>query len=211
MVTNINLRHPAVLGKMATVVDQISKGRLIVGLGTGDAMSRSELTSYGYEFSGLKERVERLRETVQFLKATWSHDEDVTFKGKYYQIKEDSARLKPTQQPHPPIWVGGRHARILDVIAESADGWNYWDLSSLEAEEKTNYLRDRCAGIGRPFSSITVSWAGVLSRTDHTNKEAMLNLLRTKLRKDVSYLLVSFGPQATPENYEAFAHAAAQL
>lgn len=61
LVTNVNLRHPSLLAKITSSLDNISHGRVIVGLGTGDRLSRNELTTFGYQYEALDERITRLR------------------------------------------------------------------------------------------------------------------------------------------------------
>ena len=85
LVTNVNLRNPALLAKMSSTLDKISGGRLILGLGTGDKFSREELQSYGYQFPSLNERIGRLRETILILKSMWTQPE-ASFKGTYYSL-----------------------------------------------------------------------------------------------------------------------------
>ena len=98
LVTNANLRNPSLLAKMTSTVDIISRGRLILGLGAGDKMSRHELQSYGYKFQSLRVRVEALRETILILKAMWTGDKS-SFHGKHYQITQAVNLPKPIQKP----------------------------------------------------------------------------------------------------------------
>jgi alkanesulfonate monooxygenase SsuD/methylene tetrahydromethanopterin reductase-like flavin-dependent oxidoreductase (luciferase family) len=159
LVTNVNLRNPALLAKITSSVDNLSKGRLIVGLGTGDSMSRNELLPYGYSFAGIDERVERLKETVLILKAMWTQDQ-THFDGKYSRLSNAVNYPKPVQTPHPPIWIGGKHPKILDVVAEMADGWNYGDL------------RGRCwQSVANTFLTGVSEWVGILSRSLNHGRE----------------------------------------
>lgn len=216
LVTNVGLRNPGLLAKMASTVDNISGGRLILGLGTGDRMSREELGSYGYKFPSLEERVELLKENILILKAMWTKDL-VTFHGKHYEISDAVNLPKPKQHPHPPIWIGGKHLRILDVVAELADGWNYWGFSKSELERCKSYLSVKCRDYGRNPDSIVKSWAGTyvsLSQGSSGRAEVMRNIV-TRLRKQTDastkYFIASFGSQASPESYQTFADAAMNL
>ena len=162
LVTNVNLRNPALLAKITSSLDNLSDGRLILGLGTGDRMSRNELLSYGYGFASLDERVERLKETALILKSMWTKDQ-ATFEGRYYRVLNAINYPKPIQKPHPPLWIGGKHSKILDVVAEMADGWNYWGVTREMLAQRSSYLSDKCAAIGRPPQQITKSWTGTLT------------------------------------------------
>lgn len=211
LVSNVNLRNPSLLAKMSSTLDNISEGRLIVGLGTGDEMSRKELDSYGYKFPSVNERVERLRETILILKAMWSQNES-NFEGKHFKISHAANFPKPRQVPNPPIWIGGKHVKLLDVVAELADGWNFWRLDKNELQQKSNYLYRRCVDYGRDASSILKSWAGtyreLFGRSDGSNSVSNLrSALRNQTDADTRYFIVSFGSDAKPEMYKAFAEA----
>ncbi len=216
LVTNVGLRNPSLLAKMSSTVDNISGGRLILGLGTGDKMSRQELRSYGYRFPGLAERIKRLRESTLILKAMWTKDE-ATLSGEHYTVSHAANFPKPMQSPHPPIWIGGKHPRIIDVAAELADGWNYWGLSEGEVEHRTRYLATKCAEYGRNPDRIMKCWSGTFSHISHGAEDysALPQNIATELRKQVAartrYFIASFGPQAKPEGYQAFAEAVKSL
>jgi len=209
MVTNVTLRHPITLARVTSSLDVISKGRLILGLGTGDRLSQAELTSYGYSFDSLETRVGRLNETVKILKAAWTGKE-FTFKGRHYQISHHANNLKPIQKPNPPIWLGGKHRKIINIIAESGDGWNYWNLKKSESEERIRYLQKRCLALQRPFDKIAISWSGSMHERT-LDKEKILTTLLNEVNNETRYLVASFGPRVNSTNYEIFAEAAAQL
>lgn len=210
LVTNVNLRNPALLAKMTSSVDIISKGRLTVGLGTGDRLSRDELTSHGYKFHGVEERIQRLRETILVLKAMW-RPEPASFDGKFCEISGAINLPKPLQKPGPPLWVGGQDPRILDVVAELAEGWNYWGLDQLKAQERANYLSSQCSRFRRDASEITYSWSGPLSTSTKETYPTMVQRLRAELAgkttPETTYFIASFGLNANPKCYEAFAEA----
>ena len=216
LVTNINLRQPSLLAKMSSTVDNISNGRLILGLGTGDRMSRDELLSYGYDFAGLHERVERLRETILILKAMWSEDE-ASFHGKYYELRQAVNYPKPKQKPHPPVWVGGRHRRILDIVAEMASGWNQWGLNDAQLRQCNSYLSKKCAEIGRRAEDITKSWAGTISdlfRSSSTRPQMLQILtaaLQSKADAGARYFIANFGTRPDLEKLKMFAEAVSNL
>src|SRR4051812_10241657 len=98
-------RHPAVLAKMAVTVDHLSGGRLEFGIGAGWA--QNEHTMLGLEFGTRNDRADRLEESVQIIRSLWTRPR-TTFEGKHYQLQDAVAEPKPVQQPHPPIWIGGR-------------------------------------------------------------------------------------------------------
>lgn len=216
LVTNVNLRSPALLAKISSTLDIISKGRLVLGLGTGDSMSRRELLSYGYNFASLDERVERLKETVLILKALWT-EERSSFDGLYYKLSNAVNFPKPIQTPHPPIWIGGKHLKILDVVAEMGNGWNYWGLNKELLAQRSRYLREKCAETGRDPSEITKSWAGTLSRVigaggNRTKVvQEMVAQIQSQRDDETSYFIANLGLGAGSSTYKAFADAARLL
>lgn len=212
LVTNVGLRNPSLLSKMSSTLDNISNGRLILGLGTGDMLSRKELYSYGYPLPDLNERIDRLRECILILKSMWTGEES-TFTGKHYQISGAVNFPKPKQHPHPPIWVGGRDLRILDVVAEHGDGWNYWGLNTEGVNRRNEYLRRMCAKYRRQADSILKSWSGTfrqLRRGNVSRSETVQNMTGTLKRlvgRETTYFIASFDSHADPQSYEAFADA----
>jgi alkanesulfonate monooxygenase SsuD/methylene tetrahydromethanopterin reductase-like flavin-dependent oxidoreductase (luciferase family) len=216
LVTNVSLRNPSLLAKMSSTLDNISNGRLIVGLGTGDKMSREELHSYGYRFPELNERIERLKESIVILKSMWTKEE-ATFHGKYHKISGAVNFPKPKQQPHPPIWIGGKHFKILDVAAEHADGWNYWGLTKAELERRNEYLKTKCTEYGRQPNTLLKCWSGTfrqLSKEAPSHSEAVSKVvgkLRDLAHSETRYFIASFDLRANPDDYEVFADAATGL
>ncbi len=131
-------RHPSLLAKMAATVDRISKGRLELGIGAG--WYGEEYNAYGLTFPSPAERVARLKETVQLIRAMWTRDR-ATYHGRFYSVNQAVCRPEPVQKPHPPIWVGGGgEKRMLRVIAEVADGWNWGAMTPQEFERKSQLL-----------------------------------------------------------------------
>lgn len=211
LVTNVALRNPGLLAKMSSTVDNISGGRLIVGLGTGDRLSRRELLSYGYAFPALAERVERLRETVLILKAMWTQNE-ATYRGKYLRISRALNLPRPKQRPHPPIWIGGKHARILDVVAELCDGWNHWGLGGEMVRKLSNYLSAKSSEYGRKPEDIVISWAGTYSQiAGRTRNQAELSKnLKSRFREQMeagtNYFIASLSSGAEMDEIRGFAN-----
>lgn len=211
LVTNVNLRNPALLAKMTSTVDCISGGRLIVGLGTGDRMSAREMETHGYHFASLDERIDRLRETILILRAMWT-GERVSVRGKKFEISNALSLPKPKQKPGPPIWIGGKHKLILDIVAELADGWNYWGLNKKELRERENYLFAKCTEVGRSQMDIIKSWAGRVDGTNQSSANAtiiedMKRQLLSNTSEHTDYFIASFGRDSDRKTYEAFAEA----
>jgi alkanesulfonate monooxygenase SsuD/methylene tetrahydromethanopterin reductase-like flavin-dependent oxidoreductase (luciferase family) len=117
-VTPIGFRSPALLAKMTSTLDVISRGRLIAGLGTG--WLREEFDACSIPFPGNEERTDRLAEGISILRSMWTQEE-TNHRGKYYSLTHAVNFPKPVQKPHPPIMLGGFRKRILELAAREAD------------------------------------------------------------------------------------------
>jgi alkanesulfonate monooxygenase SsuD/methylene tetrahydromethanopterin reductase-like flavin-dependent oxidoreductase (luciferase family) len=117
LVSPIPLRPPGVLAKMATTLDVLSNGRVIVGIGAG--WSQVEFEGYS-EWDEPKVRVDKTQEGVELMRRLWTEDE-VTFDGKYYQAKSAVLEPKPVQKPYPPLLFGGHENRMLALAGQYAD------------------------------------------------------------------------------------------
>lgn len=101
MVSSNTFRHPSVLAKMATTIDHLSNGRLVLGIGAG--WFEREHEAYGIPFPPLKRRAAELAEALQVITKLWAADPTVSFKGEYYTLAEAPFMPKPVQKPHPPL------------------------------------------------------------------------------------------------------------
>lgn len=154
LVTCVQYRNPALLAKMATGIDVISRGRLIMGIGAG--WYDAEYMQYGYEFPTSAVRIRQLAEGIQVIKAMWTASR-ATFEGKYYRIKDAILEPKPVQKPHPPILVGGGGEQLtLRVLARYGDASNFFGAPSAIAH-KIEVLRGHCEKVGRDFGEIEIT------------------------------------------------------
>jgi F420-dependent oxidoreductase-like protein len=156
LVTGNTYRNPALLAKMATTVDHISKGRLYLGIGA--AWFELEHEAYGFPFHTAKSRAERLDEALQVIKKLWTEDHP-SFQGRFYTLKDAPFAPKPVQRPHPPIVIGGQGEQwIMPLVGRYADGWNApIGLTPEDITRRMAIVRDACAKAGRPSCDIEVS------------------------------------------------------
>ena len=146
MVTGNTYRHPAVLAKMAAQVDDISGGRLILGIGS--AWQQNEHEAYGIPFYTVGSRLRRLEEAVQVICSLFEN-ERTDFDGKFYQLTNAPLAPKPVQRPHPPILIGGDGEKVTHrLAAQYADEWNVWGDSDL-LRHKIGILEQQCTDVGR--------------------------------------------------------------
>jgi len=163
LVTGNTYRNPAVLAKMGATLDHTSGGRLIMGIGAG--WFEQEHAAYGIHFGTVAERINRLDEAAEIIKRLWS-EKQVTFEGRYYQIKDAYCEPKPLQHPRPPIMIGGAGEKLtLKVVAKHADQWNTFGPPEL-FRHKINVLGEHCSKVGRNIDDIEISWAGMAMLTD---------------------------------------------
>jgi len=175
LVTGNTYRNPALLAKMATTVDHVSHGRLILGIGAG--WFERDHTAYGFHFGTPRERAKRLEEALQVITKLWGEDHP-TFRGKYYTLERAPFAPRNVQQPHPPIVIGGQGKQwIIPLVARYADGWNaVTGVTPDDIRERRQIIAAECKRIGRqpcptdvsvllPLVAITkVPLAGPLTR-----------------------------------------------
>jgi len=151
-----NHRHPVLLAREISALDNLSGGRLVLGLGAGE----------GKEVFGtpMDRPVARMLETIKILKELWKHPK-VTYHGNFWEIKDYSLELKPLQKPHPSIWIGASGPRMLKITAIHADGAFGPQLIPKHYQEWLNKLHIIARKVGRdpneivpahlPFTSIS--------------------------------------------------------
>ncbi len=121
---NVNFRYPAMLAKVLSTLDQVTKGRVICTLGSGSAPGEHK----AYNIPIVEDhdgRVAHNREVVMLLKELWTHPapETVSFDGTYVQTHDLAFAPAPYQKPYPPIWVGGESDATVQLVKDLADGW----------------------------------------------------------------------------------------
>ncbi|MCA9830827.1 MAG: TIGR03560 family F420-dependent LLM class oxidoreductase [Dehalococcoidia bacterium] len=162
LVTGNTYRHPAVLAKMAATVDNISAGRLVLGLGAG--WQENEHQKYGIEFSTLGGRMRRLEEACQVVKSLFLNDR-TDFAGRYYQLTDAPLVPKPAQRTLPLLIGGGGEKVTMRIAATYADEWNVWGGPEI-LKQKGAVLEEHCRAIGRDPKEIHRSAQGMLVLTD---------------------------------------------
>ncbi|MBU8829712.1 LLM class F420-dependent oxidoreductase [Mycolicibacterium goodii] len=163
MVTSATFRHPGPLAISVAQVDEMSGGRVELGLGAG--WFEEEHLAYAIPFPPLGERFDRLTEQLQILTGMWDTPvgETFDFAGTHYTVKDSPGLPKPVQTPHPPIIIGGQGAKRTPALAaQFAAEFNipFVPLDTL----KTQFERVAAAveGAGRSADSMIYSAAFVL-------------------------------------------------
>jgi alkanesulfonate monooxygenase SsuD/methylene tetrahydromethanopterin reductase-like flavin-dependent oxidoreductase (luciferase family) len=149
MVLSQSYRNPGLLGVMARTLQELSGGRLVLGLGAG--WLEEEYRAFHYDYPSGGTRVAQLAETIELLKTLWS-ESPATYHGEWYHL-DGAICARP--DPPIPILVGTNGPKALKVVARLADWW-VWD-GPFESTYRRPYeiLRAECEAIGRPFEDIT--------------------------------------------------------
>jgi alkanesulfonate monooxygenase SsuD/methylene tetrahydromethanopterin reductase-like flavin-dependent oxidoreductase (luciferase family) len=109
--------HPVLLAENFATLDQLSGGRLILGLGAG--YRANEFDALGLDRDT---RVSRMFEAVELIKELWT-GEEVHFHGRYFNVEGEASSIVPAQRPRPPIWLGANGEKGVRRVARSADAW----------------------------------------------------------------------------------------
>ncbi len=163
LVTAATFRYPGPLAIAVAQVDQMSGGRVELGLGAG--WYEAEHSAYGIPFPALGERFDRYAEQLEIITGLWQTRAGQTFSfhGKHYQVTDSPALPKPAQQPRPPVIIGGAGPKRTPALAAKfADEYNVHFTDVDDAVTRFDRVDDACAAIGRDPKSMHRSVAHTL-------------------------------------------------
>ena len=151
VVLAMDYRHPAVLANALAAIDQLSNGRLEVGLGAG--WNQQEYAAYGIPFQPIGRRLDVLEEGLQVIRLLFT-EQRANFDGRFFQLRDALCEPKPLQ-PRVPIWIGGNgERRTLRLIAQYADGWNSPYVTAEQWTRLSGVLDRHCEDVRRDPSQI---------------------------------------------------------
>ncbi len=154
LVSGNTYRNPALLAKMAATVDQISGGRLELGIGA--AWHEREHEAYGWDFPPVRERSDRLEEAAKLIRKLFTADGPVDYEGQYYRLVRAPFAPRTSQGTHIPIMVGGNgERRTLRTLARHGDVMNLDEATPAQVTHKIGVLEEHCREIGRDPAEIT--------------------------------------------------------
>jgi alkanesulfonate monooxygenase SsuD/methylene tetrahydromethanopterin reductase-like flavin-dependent oxidoreductase (luciferase family) len=176
LVLNVSSRHPGLLANMAATIQQVSGGRLILGLGAGG----SKATPYAREQEALglsvepdAVRAQRVAEAAQILRRLWSGDR-ASFTGSHYRLDRPTGYLRA--DPAPPIVIGGFGPRMAAIAGKHGDGFNT-QARHPRLAELAQIARSEHKAAGRDPSCFSLSvfagWAPAWLRADSENRAAL--------------------------------------
>ncbi len=216
-VSVIPYRDPIVTAKMVASIDVLSEGRVIFGVGSGHEPGESEALGIPYE-----ERGPMTDEYLRAMIALWTQ-ELCQFHGRYVDFSETKPILKPVQQPHPPVHVGGGSHRAMRRAVELGQAWHPSAFSPDQLEERIASLREMESSLKRAEPvDVSLRWSvhlvdappaeGALSGRGETQRRQMTpetaaRILRRYQELGVSHITIDFPAHRignTP-NVEVFA------
>lgn len=145
-------RHPAMLAQTALTIDHISRGRFILGLGSGEM---ENVVPYGFDF---EKPVSRFEESLKVIRLLWESDGLVDFEGQFYKLHHARLDTEPYEGRFPAIWVGCSGPRMLAIAGRHADGW--WPVGTIAVEDYARMLaalRQSAEQAGRDPMAITTA------------------------------------------------------
>jgi len=165
LVSSATFRHPSLVARMAAQIDVLSGGRFILGMGAGWNVPEHE--AFGLPFPAVRERMDRLEESIRVVRALWGPS-PANFEGRYYSLKDAICEPKPAQRPMPLLIGGSGERRTLKLVAQYADEWNGVGLTVEGYRAKRAVLEQHCAAVGRDPATVRHSqMAGfIIGRTE---------------------------------------------
>jgi alkanesulfonate monooxygenase SsuD/methylene tetrahydromethanopterin reductase-like flavin-dependent oxidoreductase (luciferase family) len=195
-------RNPALIAKMASTLQVLTGGRVILGIGAG--WREDEYKAYGYDFPSTATRLHQLEEVVQICRAMWT-EEHPSFHGKYFDIEDAAATPRPDSAP--PVCIGSSGETIgLKIVGRRADMWNTAFQDEESWKRKRDIMCEAAVAFGRDSADVTccLTVAGPLPESDQESEEWLGKL--TGFRDlGVSYFVLDFGHPLSAEPALRFA------
>jgi F420-dependent oxidoreductase-like protein len=194
MATCNAFRHPALLAKMASTVDALSAGRLIVGLGA--CWDAREAQAYGLPFPETPVRMRMFAEACEVLVRMWTEDQP-QFAGRWYSLSGPINQPRGVQRPHVPLWIaGGGESVTLRLAARWGDACNVGGPPE-QIRHKLGVLRRHCDDIGRDYDAITRSTS--VEELYLVNHEREVPAARERIERSVPPALAATVLVETPQ------------
>jgi len=180
LVTPFSFRHPSHTARMASAVDDLSNGRLTLGLGAG--WQDREHNLFGFNLLNVSSRLDRFEEGMEVVTSLLKSDKPVTFDGNYYQIRGATLLPRPQRDGGPRILVGGNgEKRTLSTAVRYADEWNCIFLTPADFSKLNSRLSEMLVSAGRKPESVRRSMMTecVFGKDDASLKERLVEQNQT--------------------------------
>ncbi|MFB6171637.1 MAG: LLM class F420-dependent oxidoreductase [Haloarculaceae archaeon] len=153
LVTPVSFRHPVFTARMGKEVDDLSDGRLVLGVGAGWQVREHE--TFGFDLLSVSERFDRFEEGIRVVDRLLRSDDPVSFDGEYYELSDALLLPRPQRSGGPPLLVGGNGTRrTLPLAATFADEWNGVFLDPDAFASRTDRLDSLLDDEGRDPSAV---------------------------------------------------------
>ena len=185
-------RHPVLLAKQLATLDFLCKGRLLLVVGIGGDDSRD------FDAVGVRkeERGKRGDEAITLIKKLWS-EENLSFEGQFYSVRDLTLLPRPYQKGGPPVWVGGRSKAAFRRAGRLADGWLASSVTPSEVAAGIEAIRAHAAEVGR---EIAEDHYGVLVPFRFApNAEAAMEIAGSSIRRRQDISPTEYSALGTPE------------
>jgi len=146
-------RHPIFAAKIATTIDNLSKGRFILGLGVGWMVEEFEAMNVPFESRGRMST-----EEIEIFNALWE-EEHSSYQGEFFQFEDIAFFPKPYQQPRTPLWLGGEGRPAQRRAAKYGDSWfpYFVRITPAELQSRYDYVRSQAAELGRDPDAVALN------------------------------------------------------
>jgi alkanesulfonate monooxygenase SsuD/methylene tetrahydromethanopterin reductase-like flavin-dependent oxidoreductase (luciferase family) len=216
-------RHPALLARMASDLDNLSRGRLMLGLGIGWA--EPEFRALEVPFDSVPKRQAALEEAIAIVEGVWG-DEPFSFAGAHYRTENMRVVPRPIQTPRPPLMIAGAGKRTLHQVARLGDICNFGEIQpsadAVQAEhvsgperirQRLELLQRHCEEVGRPYDEILrshfVSWL-MLAPTEAEARDKVRRYFEGDESAPMARAVLAGTPAQIVEYYQARADAGMQ-
>lgn len=164
-------RHPATLAQAFLTLDHLSQGRVILGIGPGEA---ENVVPYGLDY---RHQVSRLEEALAIIRLLWGHDEPVDFDGRFWTLRRAVLGLGPYRPgAYPPIYVAAHSPRALRIAGRYADGWLPTMMPAADYGAKFAALKEAALSAGRDADRIVgAMWACTIVAETHEECHRLLD------------------------------------
>lgn len=175
LVSPVSFRHPTMTARIASAIDDLSGGRLTLGLGAG--WQEREHTNYGWDLLPLPRRFARFEEGLQVVTGLLNSDEPIHFEGQFYHLNEAILLPRPQRPGGPPILIGGNgEKRTLPLVARYASEWNAVFVPAAKLAELNALLDRLLTERGRQPKEVRRSMmTGVIFGKDEADLQSKLN------------------------------------
>ena len=165
--------NPALLAKQAANIDHISNGRL--SLNVVSSWWRDEATKYGVGFEQHDDRYARTAEWLTVLNGVWNQD-GFTYKGKFYQVADNTLQPKPVSKPRPPIYAGGESEAAKDLISSTCDGYVMHGDEPATIGKRIRDMKERREKKGLPPMQYGVAAYSIIRSSDAEVKRELARI-----------------------------------